>query len=150
MRATLILFSALLMTACSAIDLPNGPSTPAAPTDGPLQPSEQPTPVEPTGTPAQTGDVPTDILQALLDEVSALSGVVLGDLRVERAERVTWSDASLGCPEPDVGYAQVLTDGYWVVVIAGGDTYDFRIGDDGGPPRLCPPGEGVPPLDQDF
>ena len=28
---------------------------------------------------------------------------------------MTWSDASLGCPQPDMGYAQVVTPGYLVL-----------------------------------
>jgi len=34
---------------------------------------------------------------------------------IARAERVTWSDASLGCPEPGRMYTQALVEGYRVV-----------------------------------
>ena len=79
-------------------------------------------------------------------EAAALAGVTVADVRVVRAEQVTWNDGSLGCPQPDVVYTQALVDGYWVVVGAGGDTYDFRMGQ-AGMPVLCPAGQGRPPVE---
>ncbi|MBT9177343.1 MAG: hypothetical protein DDT20_01676 [Firmicutes bacterium] len=38
----------------------------------------------------------------------------------------TWPDASLGWPEPDQMYAQVLTLGYAVVLSCGHDEYEYR------------------------
>ncbi|CAN5831132.1 hypothetical protein BH24CHL6_BH24CHL6_00950 [soil metagenome] len=91
-------------------------------------------------------DVPQDVMEAIVDEVALLADVGLGDVRVVRAEAVTWSDPGLNCPEEDQVYAQVLTDGYWVVLEAGGREFDFRMAE-GDVPRLCPEGEGEPPLE---
>ena len=41
-------------------------------------------------------------------------------------------------------YTQALVKGYWVVIDAAGQKYDFRVGS-GGNFRLCPPGQGKPP-----
>jgi hypothetical protein len=137
------------LAACTSPAPPVG-SSPPPPTYGPTPTDDQPTPVEPTdAAPPPVGEVPADIMALLLDEVEALSGVDLGDLRVDRAERVTWRDGSLGCPEPGLGYSQALVDGFWVVIVADGEEYDFRIGASGGP-RLCPAGQGEPPLEEDF
>lgn len=40
-----------------------------------------------------------------------------------------FSDASLGCPQPDQMYAQVITPGYQVVLEAQGQEYDYRLTD---------------------
>ncbi len=82
----------------------------------------------------------------LLAEAAALAGVDPSALRVERAERVTWGDSALGCADEDVMAAQVLTDGYWVVIDAGEQSFDFRMAD-GAVPILCPPGQGAPPVE---
>ena len=150
MRAIVVLLGAMLLVACTAIDLPDEPPTPAPPSDGPTPSADQPTPAAPTDqVPPPVGEVPADIMRLLLDEVAALSGINLGDLRVDRAERVTWRDGSLGCPEPGLGYSQALVEGFWIVIVANDEEYDFRIGASGGP-RLCPPGQGEPPLEEDF
>lgn len=39
-------------------------------------------------------------------------GVAPAELTFVRAEPTDWADASLGCPQPDVAYAQVITPGY--------------------------------------
>ncbi|MCH7919772.1 MAG: hypothetical protein IIC50_17525, partial [Planctomycetes bacterium] len=50
-----------------------------------------------------------------------------GAFRVVRAEQATWSDASLGCPEPGAFYVQVLTRGIWLVLASQGQEFDYRI-----------------------
>jgi hypothetical protein len=49
-------------------------------------------------------------------------------LVIVRAESVVWNDGSLGCPEPGMDYTQAPVKGYWVVINAAGQTYDFRVG----------------------
>lgn len=68
---------------------------------------------------------------AALADCSRRSGKNAGELRVVTARHVTWHDASLGCPEPDMGYAQVLTNGYWLVISDGEREYDYRSGGKG-------------------
>jgi hypothetical protein len=55
---------------------------------------------------------------------------------VVRVTAKTWSDASLGCPEPEMMYAQVLTPGYQIILEAGGTHYDYRA-DQSGYFKLC-------------
>ena len=91
--------------------------------------------------------VPKGILDPILKEAAKLANVPLQQLVIVRAEAVIWNDGSLGCPEPGMEYAQALVNGYWVVINASGQTYDFRAGRDGSF-RLCPQGRG-PPLPSD-
>ncbi len=41
---------------------------------------------------------------------------------------VTWPDASLGCPQPGMAYAQVMVDGYIVRLQANGQVYEYHGG----------------------
>ncbi len=43
-------------------------------------------------------------------------GVAADSLNVVSATAMTWSDTSLGCPQPDKGYAQVITPGHLVLI----------------------------------
>jgi hypothetical protein len=41
-------------------------------------------------------------------------------------ESITWPDTSLGCPQPNMFYAQVLTPGYRIILEAGGEVYRYH------------------------
>jgi hypothetical protein len=92
--------------------------------------------------------VPQGILESVLKEAAALANVTREQLVILRAEPVIWNDGSLGCPEPGMMYTQALVNGYWVVIDAAGEKYDFRVGR-GGSFRLCPAGQGHPPFRSD-
>jgi len=94
------------------------------------------------------GEVPQRILDPILKEAAALAKIEREQLVVVRAESVVWNDGSLGCPEPGMEYAEALVNGYWVVIEAAGQMYDFRVGRDGSF-RLCPAGRGHPPIQSD-
>jgi hypothetical protein len=96
-------------------------------------------------TPPVQSEVPQGILEPILAEAAKLAKVPREKLVIVRAESVVWNNGSLGCPEPGMMYTEALVNGYWVVIDAGGKTYDFRVGG-GGSFRLCPEGHGHPPL----
>ncbi|HSM17345.1 MAG TPA: hypothetical protein VK845_10190 [Gemmatimonadales bacterium] len=64
-------------------------------------------------------------------------------MTVLRAEAVTWQDGSLGCPEPGMAYTQALVDGYWVELMAGEETLDYRLSSEGGI-KFCADGGSAP------
>ena len=102
-------------------------------------------PLSTTGeTPPMKGQVPQAILDPILKEAAALTKLDREQLVIVRAESVVWNDGSLGCPEPGMMYTQALLNGYWVVIDAAGQNYDFRV-DSRGNFRVCPPGQGHPP-----
>ena len=126
----------------------NTPSGLASPNESMTTPSETPVP---TSTPQMSrveSQMPEAILDPLLDETAKLANVPRQQLVIVRAEAVVWNDGSLGCPEPGMEYAQTLVNGYWVVINAAGQAYDFRVGRDGSF-RLCPHGRGHAPLPSD-
>jgi hypothetical protein len=90
------------------------------------------------------GQVPQAILDPILKEAAALAKLDREQLVIVRVESAVWNDGSLGCPEPGMMYSQAQVNGYWIVIEAAGQKYDFRVGR-GGSFRLCPPGRGHPP-----
>jgi hypothetical protein len=76
------------------------------------------------------------VLDPILTDAAARTGLSRDALQVVTAESRTWPDGSLGCPQPGMAYPQVLTDGYRVVVRAGERELDYR-GTGPGRFRLC-------------
>lgn len=127
----------LVVTACAG---DAGSSSTAS--DRPSRTDLPAEPVPSVSAPVVNGEVPVTILAAILQDATERSGVELDDLVVTRAEAVTYSDGSLDCPEPGMGYTQALVDGYQVEIEAGDATLDYRVGA-GGSFRLCESG-GAP------
>jgi hypothetical protein len=70
-----------------------------------------------------SADTPTALVIA---DAAQQTGVVAAEIVVERVEAHTWPDRSLGCPRPGVGYAQVITPGYLIVVQARGQRLEYH------------------------
>lgn len=90
-----------------------------------------PAAIEPAASPPPTlpppGDVGTAVAQAVAD-LSARLNVPAASIEVVSQEAVTWSDGSLGCPQPGVNYIQITIKGYRVVLRHGGKTYEYHAG----------------------
>ncbi len=69
-------------------------------------------------------------------------------VEVTRAERVTWRDSSLGCPEPGMMYMQALQPGVLIELRAGGKSYRYHSTPDG-PSRYCEKPSKKDPLPAD-
>ena len=81
----------------------------------------------PISTPTVTG---TPIAPSAAAPVVAAIGVDLG-VPPESVQLITfepreWPDSSLGCPQPDMLYAQVVTPGYLVVVEVEGEQIEYH------------------------
>ena len=76
--------------------------------------------------PASTG-LPDLAAQARADLARRLS---ISDDQITLLEStpVTWPDASLGCPQPGMMYAQVLTPGYLIRLQVGDRVYEYHAG----------------------
>jgi hypothetical protein len=137
----------LALTSCAV-----QPASPAAPLTRAPQPTPSPTraplptvlsPLSPLPTPVKALALPTSLpgsravkpgadpvalqeTNAAIDDLSKRTGVPKSDIKVVSVEAVQWSDTSLGCPQPDRMYAQVVTPGYRIVLEAGGQTYEYH------------------------
>ena len=74
---------------------------------------------------------PERLLGPVLADASERTGVPTGELVVTNAWRRTWSDGSLGCPQPGMHYTQALVPGWQVIVAAGERSLDYRLSDRG-------------------
>lgn len=74
------------------------------------------------------------------DDLAARLAIDTADIEALSAVLVTWPDSSLGCPQPGMQYAQVLTDGSIIELGVGeGDdlvVYRYHTGGSSGP-FLC-------------
>ena len=73
----------------------------------------------------------TDIaLQKLInrakDDLSARLNTELAEIALLRAEAVNWTDGSLGCPMPEMMYAQMITPGYLILLESNGVTFEYH------------------------
>jgi hypothetical protein len=128
-----IALATLLLAACAtSLGSPDGRAT--APTR-----SVPPLATVPASDAPVIGEVPAGILAGVLADAAERAGAAEDDIEIVEAVAMTWSDGSLGCPEPGMLYTQALVDGYQVILDAGGEELDYRITADGGF-RLCEDG----------
>lgn len=77
-----------------------------------------PAPGLPNPLTALVNQVSQDLAQRLKIDVSEVSLV--------EAFAVDWSDGSLGCPQPGMGYLTVITPGYQITLVAQGKEYTYH------------------------
>lgn len=117
-----VIGSALIALAVAACSAPSGDTT---------TPESETTVTTTPGT-SQSDDV-VDL--AVADLATRLR-VRPAAIEVIRTEEITWSDGSLGCPEPGVFYTQALVEGYRVVLGHDDRVFLYHAGSDA-VPFLC-------------
>jgi hypothetical protein len=60
------------------------------------------------------------------EDLAQKLGLAPEAIRLVSVEAVEWRDTSLGCPQPGMMYAQVITPGFQVMLEAGGKGYDYH------------------------
>lgn len=50
------------------------------------------------------------------------------DMVVEKITPVQWSDTSIGCPQPGMMYAQMISEGFKIIIKVDGKVYPVHIG----------------------
>lgn len=117
------------------------PPTAEAPTDDdqmdePTDETTDPEPTEDGETPSEdltggAGDDDGTEVDALVDSLADDQGVGPDAVEIIVVEEVTWSDGSIGCPEPGQSYTQALVDGSRVVLAVDGEEFHYHSGADG-------------------
>lgn len=87
-----------------------------------LTPTEEPT-TEPA--PTQTGPL-DDRSQAAVDDLAERLGIDAAEIEVGPLEEVTWTDGSIGCPEPGKHYTQAMVPGARLILTVDGQTYAYH------------------------
>lgn len=140
----------LLVGGCGAED-PTVQEPPGDEADGALDGTVDGTDAD---QPTDDGDVVTDdpvdegdleaATEAAVADLAEHAGVDPDRIEVVTAEAVTWSDGSLGCPQPDQMYTQALVPGRRVVLAIDGEEFHYHGGRDGALSRCDDP---IPPAD---
>lgn len=129
------LLGLLWLVGCAA---PSPPAGAAAPTVGnPARvtaspspsPAAQPGPSPPAAGGLSGANVPAEasaVVARAVADAAERSGVPAGDVRIVRVEPRQWPDSGLGCPRAGMGYAQVITPGYLVVLEADGRSLEYH------------------------
>ena len=134
MRIKIILLAILILTACAPRLLP-------APDPAQIILSS-PSPVEVFPThPLSQGDVthmpqnnpdPSPSLQNLIEQAKEDLAQRLSapetEITVVDARGVVWSNSSLGCPQPGMVYADVLTPGFIILLNINDQEYEYHAG----------------------
>lgn len=137
----------MVLAACGQ----SAPDNSVRPTDSPL-PTAPVSPISPLPAPQLEPDAETQKLGDLHTRVAEQIGISATTLTLLSAEEVTWPDASLGCPQPDMMYAQVLTPGWRVVFMdTQGKEYQVHTTEDRKYFVVCELSDElvVPPADRD-
>ena len=95
------------------------------PSDEPImpQPGEESTIPQGGSTPVSAA---MQIAVQARDDLALKLGIPADQITISSAQAVTWSDSSLGCPQPGMNYTQVLTPGYLILLEAGGKIYEYH------------------------
>lgn len=109
------------------ISTPEAPTQESVPTRAEVE-TEKPTTV-PSVRPAETtptGSEADRMVAAAKAALAARLGLSEAEITVQSVEPVEWPDTSLGCPQPGMMYAQMITPGYRVLLEADGKTYEYH------------------------
>lgn len=104
-------------------------------------PADPPAPARHPATRFATVD---EAVQAARTDAARRQGVAAAAVELLSAERVTWPDGSIGCPQPGVVYTMALVPGYRVQLRVPGAVLDYHASLRGAL-LLCPPGQSAEP-----
>jgi hypothetical protein len=88
-------------------------------------------------TPGMATPVDAAVVEPIVAAIARELNVATGEVSVISVTPQVWPDSSLGCPQPDTLYAQVLTPGYQVMVDVSGEQIEFHT-DERGTVVRCP------------
>jgi hypothetical protein len=119
----ILILAGALSASAGAADTPPTPRQIAPPTR--IPDIETLTPL-PAGEPVSTAQIPRTVRRAVVADAAKRFNVAESAVVLARAEQVTWSDGSLGCPEPGRMYTQMLVAGFRVVATTGAGSLTYH------------------------
>jgi hypothetical protein len=88
------------------------------------------------GETVNTATMPREVRRAVVADAAKRFKVAESSVVLVRAEQLTWSDGSLGCPEPGMMYTQMLVPGFRVVAKTSGGELTYHT-DSRGNAKSC-------------
>lgn len=81
--------------------------------------------MNPSETPSPASGLENLIEKAKADLAQRLD-IPIAQISLVEATDVEWSDSSLGCPQPDMFYTQLITPGYLILLEVNGTQYEYH------------------------
>jgi hypothetical protein len=78
-------------------------------------------PASGAGEPVDIATLPRELRRAVVEDAAKRLGVAASAVVLGGAERVTWNDGALGCPQPGQMYTQATVEGYRLVAQTASD-----------------------------
>lgn len=75
---------------------------------------------------AQIFDGAEPVVEQAKEDMANRKGIDKEQIAVVEVKAVNWPDTSLGCPEPGMVYAQVITPGYRILLSYNGQIYEYH------------------------
>lgn len=100
-----------------------GSLTPSVP-----EPGQTPRVMPAPGVPSSLSNIPglDPLLREMVADLSQRQGIPAEQISVKNIQATTWSDGSLGCPQPGMMYTMALVDGYQISLEANGKTFYYH------------------------
>lgn len=67
-----------------------------------------------------------NMIELITQDLAARLDVSQVEVSLVEANPVEWSDSSLGCPQEGMGYLQVITPGYRIVLQVDNQPYEYH------------------------
>jgi hypothetical protein len=127
----LTVISGILVSGCSVSPTQVPSADKATPPHTPTAEEESKTPQPAQGTPEETLPYePRRLVQMAIEDLARRLELPISEILLISVEAVDWPDTSLGCPQPGMAYAQVITPGYLIVLEATGKAYEYHTDED--------------------
>jgi hypothetical protein len=111
----------------SPIATPTTFSSPVSGLNPPDQSTPKPSPLTPSTLPAPSRPADADAsVRAAINDLAARLKIAPDNVQVVSVQAMDWPDTSLGCPQPGMFYAQVITLGYRIVLSAEGNQVQYH------------------------
>ena len=111
------------------------PATFSSPVSGSNQPGQgtpKPSPLTQPTVAAPSWPAGADApVRAAINDLAAQLKTAPENVQVVSVQAIDWPDTSLGCPQPGMFYAQVITPGYKILLATGGQQTEYHADERG-------------------
>jgi hypothetical protein len=66
------------------------------------------------------------LIEKAREDMAKRLSIAAAQIDLVEATEVDWPDTSLGCPQPEMAYAEVITPGYLIILSAQGINFDYH------------------------
>ena len=81
---------------------------------------------KPEGPGRPGGDDAEELTLLAKSDLAQKLGIAIDEIEMRSMTEVEWNDTSLGCPQEDMSYAQVITPGSTILLEVDGQTYEYH------------------------